>query len=708
MTWIGASLPRPDGPAKVTGAARYVADLAVEGGLEGVIVGSTIAAGEVTSLDAAQSLAVPGVVEVLTHRNAPRLAPVDHAALGQGRLPLQTSRIAHFGEPIALVLGETRIAAAEGAARLQVAYRPEPPRRSLEAFLAEAVEVPDWAANTSAVGDLARGLALADLVIEGEYRTANRHHAAIEPAVATARWQGDDLELETSTQWVYGVRAAIAAVLGVAIERVRVRADHVGGGFGAKGSTWPHEILACVAARALGRPVRIALGRRQSFTAHGFQPETLQRVRLGARADGTLTAIEHDGVSIGATDDDYVEHASLGTRSMYACPNIATRDRVVRLHVPQPTFMRAPHEGPGMVGLEIAMDELAGRAGIDPVELRLRNHAELDPTSGKPFSSKALRECYRLGAERFGWERRVPAPRAMREGGRLVGWGMASALMATFRFGATATVSLRRDGRLVVETAAHDIGTGIRAILPQIAAEALGVAPERIEVRLGDTSLPEAGGTFGSSTTMGAGSAVQAAAVKLRRKLEELAGEPGLAAHEYGEVLALRRLERVAESASWAPTREQKAWAMNAYGAVFAEVEVDGELPVPRVTRVVGAYSVGRIINPLTARSQVVGGIVWGIGQALLERSPLDPASGRFVNQSLSGYRVPVAADVPSIEVLFSDELDPHASPLGARGVGEIGTIGIGAAIANAVFHATGVRVRELPIRVEALLQSDR
>jgi xanthine dehydrogenase YagR molybdenum-binding subunit len=704
MTGIGAPLPRPDGPAKVTGTARYVADLPHDGGLEGVVVGSTIAAGEVTRVDLVAARAVPGVVEVFTVGNAPRLNPADHGALGQTRLPLQSSEIACIDEPVALVLAETRTAAEEAASRIQVDYRQDPARRSLVSFLGEAAEVPDWAANTTAVGDLERGLAQADVVIEAEYRTANRHHAAIEPAVAVARWRAGELELWTSTQWVYGVRAAVAAVLGIDAEQVRVRAEHVGGGFGAKGSIWPHEILAAAAARALGRPVRIVLDRRQSFTAHGFQPETLQRVRLAARADGTLTGIEHDSVSLGAMHDDYVEHGSLGTRSIYACPNIVTRDRVVRLHVPQPTFMRAPHEGPGMVALEIAMDELATRAGIDPVELRLRNHAAADPTSGKPFSSKALRDCYRIGAERFGWERRAPAPRATRAGGRLVGWGMASALMSTFRFGAAASLTLRRDGGLVVETAAHDIGTGIRAILAQIAAGALGVAPERIEVRLGDTALPEAGGTFGSSTTMGAGSAVQAAAAKLRRTLEELAGEPGLAPHEYQEVLALRRLEQVTESASWAPAREPKAWAMNAYGAVYAEVQVDEELPVPRVTRVVGAYSVGRVINPLTARSQVVGGIVWGIGQALLERSPIDPASGRFVYQSLSGFRVPVAADMPSIDVLFAEEVDPHASPLGARGVGEIGTIGIGAAIANAVFHATGVRVREVPIRVEALL----
>jgi xanthine dehydrogenase YagR molybdenum-binding subunit len=415
-------------------------------------------------------------------------------------------------------------------------------------------------------------------------------------------------------------------------------------------------------------------------------------------------AVRHLSWSAAARDEDYIEHGSLGTRSLYAAGAIETHDLAVRLDRPQPTFMRAPHEGPGMVGIEIAMDELAHALGIDPVELRLRNYADREPTTGQPFSSKALRECYRLGADAFGWARRNPQPGSHRDGSIQVGWGMATALMSTFRFGASARVTVTRAGRALIETAAHEIGTGVGTTLARIASGTLGIPFDRIDVVLGDTTLPEAGGTFGSATTLSVGSAVQAAAVKLRGKLETLANEPGLGPDEYPELLALHRLDRVAEEASWAPGKSEKL-AMNAYGAVFAEVRVDPGLPVPRVSRLVGAYSIGRVIDPAGARAQVIGGLTWGLGQALLEESRVDPNLGRFVAKGFGGYQVPVAADVPDFEVIFADEVDRSASAVGARGVGEIGTIGVGAAIANAVFHATGIRVRRLPIRVEDLMR---
>lgn len=697
---IGAPLVRQDAAGKVTGAAQFGGDRPVEGALEGVLVRSTVGAGEIVAIDVARALPVGGVVRIFGVGELGVAGPLEHWAAGQATVPLSDHRIRHYGQPVALVIAETRAAAIEAAGLVQVTVQPESARVSLRDHLDDAIEIKDWAPTYSAVGDVAAGLGQAAVTITGRYTTADRHHVAMEPSVVVAEWTGGELELWTSTQWVFGVRAALAQALGVAADRIRVRTGPVGGGFGAKGSTWPHEILAAAAARVLGRPVRIRLSRAETFVAHGHQPATVQDVTLGAALDGSLLAIRHESISAAAMDDDYVEHGSLGTRTMYRCPNIETRDRIVRLHRPQPTFMRAPHEGPGMTGLEIAMDELAERLAIDPVELRLRNYAEADPTSGKPFSSKKLRECYQLAGEAFGWSRRTPAPGSMRDGQTLVGWGMASCLMATFRFGGAARIIIRRDGSVRIETGSHEIGTGVSTILPQIAADVLGVDPSRVEVALGDTTLAEAGGTFGSATTIGVGSAVHAAATKLRASLEALAGEPGLEPAEYPEVLKLRQLDQLAEVGSWAPKQEEKAFAMNAYGAVFVEVRLDPIVRVPRVSRCVGAYSVGRIINPRTARSQAVGGIVWGIGQALLEESRVDPVSGRFIAEGFGGYRVPCNADVPDIEVMFAEEFDAHASALGARGVGEIGTIGVGAAVANAVYHATGIRSREVPVRI--------
>jgi xanthine dehydrogenase YagR molybdenum-binding subunit len=712
---VGRAVDRIDGPAKVTGQAHYTADNPRTGLAFAVLVTSNIAHGRIAGIAARAAEAAPGVAKVLTHLNMPRLAPIPPQMPMQKLMPMQGDRIEYEGQPVALVVAETLEQATHAAKLLRIDYEMEPAHVDFRDDLDQGRPVSTYAEADTHVGDVEASLARADVRIEHVYRTADRHHNTMEPSATIAEWRGRKLEMVDATQWVWGVRMTLAAAFGIAPEDVHVRNEFCGGGFGAKGYVWPHQILAAVAAREVGRPVKLVLTRAQAFTAHGYQPATEQTIALGATHQGELTAIRHDSVSPTATFEDYMEYAGSGTRLLYACPAIVTTHRAVRVHRGVPTPMRAPHEGPGMVALEIALDELAIELEIDPVELRIRNHTDKDPTTGKPFSSKKLIECYREGAERFGWSRRSPVPRSMRDGKDLVGWGMASAVMTTFRFPANARVTIDRDENVLIEAGCQEIGTGAHTVMPQIAADALGVPIDRVRLSLGDTKLPETGGTFGSSTTLGVGSAVHDAATKLKSKLLELAKRKGgeLAETSYGKILAQSGKQKLSAEGHWSPGAEAsplgeaKDWSMASFGAVFAEVRVDEELPIPRVSRCVGVYSAGRIINPKTAKSQVIGGIVWGIGQALLEASEMDRVVGRYLSKNLAGYLLPVNADVGSVDVSFVDEVDLHASTIGARGIGELGAVGVGPAIANAVWHATGVRVREVPIRPEMLLAPD-
>ena len=701
---IGRRVSRLDGPDKVTGKARYAADVPAAGVVHAVLVPATIPHGRVARVGTAPALASPGTLHVFTHENTPKLAPIAGPPAGQSFLPLQDDRVRYEGQPVALVVADTLEHAIDAARLVEITYERAPFETDLEQHSGEGEALPifGWPCD-SRVGNVDAALAASDgelIVVRETYRTSDRHHNPMEPSATLAIWDGDALTLHDAVQGVMAARALVAAALGLDPAKVRVRADYVGGGFGCKGWVWPHQLLAAMAARELALPVKLVLTRAQMYTSHGHQPASRQTITLAAGRDGRLVAIRHASVGPGSFVGNHIEGAAIGTRSIYACPNIETSHRLVRLHRSEPTPMRAPLEGVGLAALEVAMDELAYELGMDPLELRLRNYAEVDPADGKPFSSKKLRECYAEGARRFGWHRRTSAPRSMRDGNDLVGWGMATALFAAFRQPAKARVSIARDGRVLIETSAQEIGTGARTILPQIAADVLGVPVERVALAWGDTTLPEAPMSAGSATTASVGSAVHDGAVKLR---ERLAAAGGIEPEGFGAALERLGVERLAVEGEFDPPAESPS-SLFSFGAVFAEVKVDEVLLLPRVTRVVGVYNAGRIINPKSAQSQMTGGVIWGIGQALLERSETDHRLGRFLSKNLAGYLVPVNADVPEIDVSFVEDNDTIANPIGARGIGELGAIGIGAAIANAVFHATGARVREFPVRPEQLL----
>jgi xanthine dehydrogenase YagR molybdenum-binding subunit len=707
---IGRALPRPDGPAKLTGTAAYSADRDdIERRadlLHATLVTAAVAGGRIAELDVAPALAAPGVAAVLTAADMPRLA-ASGPPMATTMLPMQDDVVRYEGQPIAVVAAASRREAEHAARLVRVRYADVV---APVAFGEAPVVTPAGAYNMGAPdvdkGDVEAGLAAADAVVRATYVTADRHHNPIEPSSTLAWWDGAELTVRDSVQGIFAARAILAEAFGIPADDVHVSCPFVGGGFGCKGYVHPHQLLAVAAARVLGRPVRVTLTRAQMFTGCGHQPATRQEVTLGATRTGELTALAHHSVNAAAPADDYVEYTTAGTRWMYATPALRVRTRIERLTRAQPQPMRAPHEGPGMFAIESAMDELAHELGIDPVQLRLRNEPAVDPVTGEPFSSRPLRRCLTEAAARFGWADRDPRPRSMSRGPDLVGWGMAVATMDTFRMPSSARVRVHADGRVVVEAGTQEIGTGLPGVLTIVAADALGVEPGTVQVRHGDTGLPAAGMTAGSSATMGVGSAVHAAATELSGKLDALrsstGGEQLSPADLPADLLRAAGLDSMEAEGRWEPVETSRS--VHTYGAVFVEVRVDPDLGLVRVARCVGSYAAGRIVNPLAAHSQLTGGIAWGIGQALLERSVFEPNLGRFLSKNLAGYIVPGNADIGEIDVGFVDDVDEHASPIGAKGIGELSAVGVSAAIANAVFHATGIRVRELPIGIHHLI----
>ncbi len=725
-------LDRVDGPLKVTGRARYASDQPFAGLVHAVLIQSTIARGRIATMETASAESAPGVLAVLTHRNAPKLHQPPPGGLGPTPpLQLQDDRILYNGQHIGVIVAETFEQALYAASLVRVTYAEEPAHTSLDEAMAGGAEAIEKATPDRGAPQVA--LAAAAVRVDETYTTPDETNNPLGPFATVAQWSGDNLTVYDTTQWVQNVRDALAAAFKLPQENVRVEAPFVGGAFGAGLRVWPHVPLAALAARVVGRPVKLVLTRAQMFTSIGYRPQTVQHVALGATGDGHLSAIVHEVTSPNAQYYDYEsegESLTHASRILYTCPHVHTNYRRIRLDVLSPTSMRAPGDVTGQFALESAMDELAVALGVDPIALRLRNLAASDQEKGLPWSSNSLRECFAQGAARFGWERRTPAPRSMRDGRMLVGMGMAAATYPTRRGKAGATVRVLADGTAIVRSSATDIGPGTYTALTTVAAATLGLDPKQVRVELADSTLPQAPAQGGSQTMATVGSVVQMAAQAARDELlahtlddpqsplrdytpEQISAADGrfFATHApsvgetYADILERQNLPMIEVQRESGPGDEAKQYSMNAFGAQFAEVQIDPDLGEIRVMRLVAALGVGRIISPKTARSQIIGGIVGGVGMALLERTIRDHPSGRVANANLADYLIPVNADIREVETLFVEEDDPHVNPLGAKGVGEIGIVGTAAAIANAVYHATGVRVRDLPILPEKVLR---
>ena len=751
------TLSRVEGIHKVTGRAKYTADVALEGLAYGVIFDSAIALGRVINIDT-QEAQGEGILAIITHLNAPQLHPVKmfpFGPFGETLVPLQEDTIYYAGQHLGIVIAETLEQATEAAAKIKITYEDQSDETTTVsihdaiALKQQPEEASGFFTNFNASrGDLQQGLDEAEVTIEASYSTQRIQHHPIELSATTAVWSDDTLTLYDTTQWLFGVRNAVATMLGISQEQVRVISHYVGGGFGCKCFTWSHVILAAIAAKQVGKPVQVALTRKQMFTSVGYRSPSSQQIVLGATEDGKLTAISHRSIVQTPVFNDYPTPIGQLTPMLYRCSNLEVHHQYLRVNASTPTQMRAPGEAPGSFALESAMDELAYALNIDPLELRLRNYAQgKDPNSDRPWSSKYLEECYQIGAEKFGWSQRHPEPGSMQKEGLPCGWGMATAAYPIYQSPAAARVKIFADGCVVAQSGTHEIGTGTYTVMTQIAAEALGVEPEKVKFELGDTKLPKTPITGASRTVGSVGPAVQAAAIAVRQQVVQMAitdtASPLYGYQEaqisvaqgrlyvtdnsslkesYQDILARHSLEVVEAYKETLPRDADESdrnkifsginalrgpvdsqYAMYVFGAYFVEVTVNPSSEV-QISRVVGAIDSGRILNPKTASSQVLGGIVMGIGMTLLEETNSDRNLACLVNPELAEYELPLNLHINGIETYLIDKPDLHTNPLGTKSVGEIGTVGISAAIANAVYHATGKRVRDLPIKLEKLL----
>ncbi len=726
---FGRGVPRYEGPLKVTGAAPYAYEVQPpESPVYGVMVGASIAAGRIVEADIAEAERAPGVLLVWTHRNVPHQPPRGtrkHPRSTAGSKPaLESDRVTHFGQPVAFVVADTLENAVAAAALVRLAYDAAPPDVDFFGRSADAGHPPGE--SDVEIGDFDAGFAASPVRLDQTWTTPIQNHCQMEPCASLAWWQGERCIAHTSVQMVKPAQHGLAETLGIDRDAVHLMTRYIGGGFGGKGQTYDDLTLAALAARALGRPVKVAFTRQQMMHGTIHRPATIQRVRLGADQDGRLNAMSLITWTHCHRDGAFTEHSSNFARALYAAPNRLTGHRLVKLDLPGAGPMRSPGEASGTLSLECAMDELAETLGIDPVELRIRNEPPADPENGRPFSQRQLVRCLKEGAQLFGWDRRLPTPGQVRDGRWMIGMGMAAAIRGNFLLPAKCNLSVDADGVVTVRQGMTDIGTGSYTVLAQIAAETLGVPLDQVRVEIGDSELPPApgsGGQFGAAT---AGSAALMAGMNLRVAIAELAvGDPASPLHgadpkavtfQDGIVAIENRAESLAELIRRAapsgldadgeirPAADLREWSQQTYGAHYCEVGVDPVTGEVRVRRMLGVFAAGRIVNAATARSQLTGGMIWGAAAALTEGNPVDPRYGSLLAQDLAQYLVPVQADIGEVEAIMLDEVDDKANPLGIKGVGELGNSGSGAAVANAIYNACGVRVRDYPITPDKVL----
>jgi xanthine dehydrogenase YagR molybdenum-binding subunit len=758
--YVGKPLVRVEGREKVTGRAKYSAEFSLPGLTYGVLTTSTIAKGKIQSIDTSAAAREPGVIAVLTHQNLPKLAKTPNDAQGKkdigapmGFLPLTGDEIFYAAQPVALVVADTLEHATHAATLVKVTYQKGDPIASFhdpktQLFDPEKVQDGKQEGHTKR-GDAQAAFASSAIQLTATYNHPVYNHNPMEPGATTAHWEAPDrLTIYESTQGVTRTQSAVAAMTGMPREQIRVITKYLGGGFGCKGATWPHTILTVQAAKAVGRPVKLALTREQMFTSMGHREDQQQIMQLGATADGKLTSLVHTKKSTTSPWDNYAEPNSKIVDLLYASPTFESSYELARANVMTSTFMRAPGEAPGSFAIECSMDDLAYRVGVDPIEIRLRNYADHDHGTGQPWSSKSLKQCYARGAELFGWSKRNPKAGATRDGRYLVGMGMATASYPVHNSSGTARARLYADGHAVVQAGATDLGTGTYTVMTQVAADSLGLPIEKVRFELGDTQLPTAPNSGGSVAAGTVSSSIFLACQDVWQKLikaavidrksplyrakpEDVAIEKGRLflkkdpkkGEAFGDLMKrgeITDIEGMAqgkygsgyEDASAAknadPTKKDQAGhhSMHSFGAHFCEVRVDMDLGIIRVSKWVSVIGAGRILNAQTARSQIIGGAIFGIGSALMEETVRDQHFSRYTNADLAGYHVPVNADIPDMTVEFVEEHDPYINAMGVKGIGEIAMVGVAAAVANAVYHATGKRLRDLPLTPDKVMMA--